>query len=265
MPRDANGNYVRSVGGVTGAAAWGDAFASQALITTVRHDEHDEDMAEAISASLARDGNNAAQANIPMAGFKFTGAGRAAAAAELVTLLQLDERLAFVPAAQVSETRTLTTLTIPLLSQYVDGQIVAWIIETAPQSGDARQVRINALSNQTLNLATGDAPGVDVLAVGTLIVALYTGVGVPDHRRGADDGCRPQRLCDHGCAGLGDCQFCDGLGACVGDCQFCDDGGAQLATRGLRHGFGAGDPGEPGRPERGGRSDRRPRIFFFDQ
>jgi hypothetical protein len=82
MPRNGSGTYTRPqsdyVPGTT------------ILATSVNSDLND--MASALTASLARDGQTTPTANIPLGGFRITGLGNATAATDAATLGQVDGR-----------------------------------------------------------------------------------------------------------------------------------------------------------------------------
>jgi hypothetical protein len=82
MPRNGSGTYTRPqadyVPGTT------------ILATSVNSDLND--MAQALTASIARDGQTTPTANIPLGGFRITGLGNATAATDAATLGQVDGR-----------------------------------------------------------------------------------------------------------------------------------------------------------------------------
>jgi hypothetical protein len=82
MPRNGSGTYTRPqadyVPGTT------------ILATSVNSDLND--MAQALTASLARDGQTTPTANIPLGGFRITGLGNATSATDAATLGQVDGR-----------------------------------------------------------------------------------------------------------------------------------------------------------------------------
>ena len=82
MPRNGSGTYTRPqsdyVPGTT------------ILATSVNSDLND--MASALTASIARDGQTTPTANIPLGGFRITGLGNATAATDAATLGQVDGR-----------------------------------------------------------------------------------------------------------------------------------------------------------------------------
>lgn len=74
MPLDNNGNYSRP-GGKT---AWQDDRDEDIPILASRHDEYGEDMAEAISQMLPKDGRAAMQGSLNMGGSKIQNLSDAA-------------------------------------------------------------------------------------------------------------------------------------------------------------------------------------------
>lgn len=74
-----NQTFIRSTGTQTGPTAWQLEDAAGTRVVAAKFDTHDQDIADGLSAALKRDGGNKPSANIPMAGFRFTGVGDAAA------------------------------------------------------------------------------------------------------------------------------------------------------------------------------------------
>jgi len=71
--------YIRDDGTYTGPTVWNQNWANSVLITYTRHDNHDQDIADGITACLNKNGANTPSANIPFGSFKITGYGTASA------------------------------------------------------------------------------------------------------------------------------------------------------------------------------------------
>ena len=89
MTWDGSGNVTRTDGTRTGDSVWQDARDADVAIRAADADAHANDLAEALENCIARDGQNAPTANLPMVGHKHTGCGEAAAADEYLTAGQL--------------------------------------------------------------------------------------------------------------------------------------------------------------------------------
>jgi hypothetical protein len=72
MPRDGSGNYTRSDGTRTGTTVWDKNKTAGIKITSAAHDLHDQDMADAINDSVAKDGQTVMTGDLDMGGNKVT-------------------------------------------------------------------------------------------------------------------------------------------------------------------------------------------------
>ncbi len=74
MPRNGSGTYTRTNGVFTGATTWAQTKAAGIAMTdNAIHDFHDQDFADALSATLDKTGTKSPTADLPMGGFKHTG------------------------------------------------------------------------------------------------------------------------------------------------------------------------------------------------
>lgn len=88
MPRNGSGTFTRNNGTNSGATTWNLDRLAAIAITSSNHDIHDQDIADAITASIAKDGQTTPTANLPMGGYKHTGVGDAAATNQYCTIQQ---------------------------------------------------------------------------------------------------------------------------------------------------------------------------------
>jgi hypothetical protein len=89
MARDGAGTYNRTNGDNTGSQTWTQDKADGDKIVASRHDAHDQDIADALTASLAKDGQTVPTANLPMGGFKHTGVADASARTDYAKVSQV--------------------------------------------------------------------------------------------------------------------------------------------------------------------------------
>ena len=75
MPRDGSGNYTRDDGTRQGTTVWDKAKAAGVKIVSSDHDTHDQDMADAIGASVAKDGQTPMTGDLNMGGNDITNYG----------------------------------------------------------------------------------------------------------------------------------------------------------------------------------------------
>lgn len=74
MPRNGSGTYTRTNGTFTGSTVWAQTKAAGIPMTdNSLHDTHDQDIANALSATLDKTGTKSATADLPMGSFKHTG------------------------------------------------------------------------------------------------------------------------------------------------------------------------------------------------
>ena len=73
-----------------GAAGWVDDRDASTKILATRHDAHDQDLATGINNCIAKDGTNAATADISMGGFKLTSLGTPTVATDAATKAYVD-------------------------------------------------------------------------------------------------------------------------------------------------------------------------------
>jgi len=90
MPRNGSGVMVRETPVATGTTAWLDTkLAGDVNITTVDHDFHDQDLADALTSSIAVDGQSVIMADIPLNNHKITGLANGVAATDAAAFGQI--------------------------------------------------------------------------------------------------------------------------------------------------------------------------------
>lgn len=72
-------SFVRTDGTYTGQTVWFENFSNAIKIVYSRHDTHDQDIADGITACINKNGDNTPTQDIPWGGFKITGIGLASA------------------------------------------------------------------------------------------------------------------------------------------------------------------------------------------
>lgn len=75
MGWNGSGKVDRTNGDATGESVWQEDLAAGRLVTALRHDTHDEDLADAIEACVNIDGENTMAANLDMNGFNIVNIG----------------------------------------------------------------------------------------------------------------------------------------------------------------------------------------------
>jgi hypothetical protein len=115
-----NKTFQRTDGTRTGAEVWQEAKAVAVKIRADAHDTHDEDIGDAISACLFKDGSNL-NADIPMNTNKFTGVGNASARTHFAAAGQVADG-SLIYAGTSAGTDTITATLTPAITAYVAGQ-----------------------------------------------------------------------------------------------------------------------------------------------
>ena len=127
MPRNGAGTFSRSNGTYTGSNVWDQDAAADIAIESARHDTHDQDIADALTASLAKDGQTSPTASLPMAGFRHTNVGAATARTDYARASQCqDGAFSFGGTSGGSLSAYTLTLT-PAPAAYVAGMLVSFI------------------------------------------------------------------------------------------------------------------------------------------
>lgn len=94
MPRDASGVFTRTNGIFSGPTTWAQQAASpDKVISSSRHDTHDQDEADALTDSLSRSGKGAMQADLDVASFKVLNVANGTATSDGVNKGQLDGKI----------------------------------------------------------------------------------------------------------------------------------------------------------------------------
>lgn len=100
------GTFTRA----NGATEWQDDAALGIGIEAGLHDAQDNDLATGINTCLTKDGQNTPTANLPMGGFKHTGAGSASGTGQYTTYNQLQDSTFAATVASVAINNTSTAL-----------------------------------------------------------------------------------------------------------------------------------------------------------
>lgn len=163
MSRDGSGTYSLPAGNpvVTGTT-----------ISSTTHNTTLTDIANALTASIAKDGQTTPTANLPMGTYRHTGVSNGTARDQYATLAQLQDGGAqFV--GSVAGTNTITGTLTPAISAYASGMVVVLI--PANTNTGATTLALNGLSAKTIVTGMGtNAPG-GALRAGFPAVLIYNG------------------------------------------------------------------------------------------
>ncbi len=127
MPRNGAGLYTRSNGTYSGTNVWDQDAAADVDIESARHDVHDQDLADAVTASLAKDGQTSPSANLPMAGFRHSNVGAAANRTDYARASQVQDGAFNWVGTSAGSSNAYTGNLTPAPSAVVAGMIIGFI------------------------------------------------------------------------------------------------------------------------------------------
>lgn len=152
MSRDGSGNY---------SLYSGNPVTTGATISSTLHNNTMNDIATALTASIAKDGQTVPSADLPMGTYKHTGVGNASARTQYAAAGQVqDGTLEYL--TSVSGADTITAAAVVSMAAYAAGQTFRFI--AAGANTGAVTININAIGakaitkNGTTALAAGDIP-----------------------------------------------------------------------------------------------------------
>lgn len=136
------------------------------------HDEEDDNLAAGINACLHKGGQNSPTANIPMGGYRFTGAGDGVAAQDFSTLAQMQ-----LPAAATGAcTGTANTYAVTISPSIAVLQAGMVLRLTFPANNTgASTVDVNEIGAKQLNSSQGNALWRNAVTTAGLYYCYYNG------------------------------------------------------------------------------------------
>ncbi len=164
MPRNGTGTYNLPAG---------QPVTSGTVISSTTHNTLMADVANALTGSIAADGQTPATANIPMGGYKLTNVSSATARTEYPTSGQVQDG-SIVSLTSVAGTANAITATAAVsMSAYATGQRFSFIVGTT--NTGATTININSIGAKTIKTnSTQDLGGGNLLA-GTVAEIYYDG------------------------------------------------------------------------------------------
>ncbi|MGL4999528.1 MAG: hypothetical protein ACRC5T_11215 [Cetobacterium sp.] len=151
---------------------WVNDATSGIKIRADRHDQEDDNIANGLSQCITKDGQTTITANLPMAGYKHTGVGNAAARTEYATLGQVQDGAGSYYTSSGSSNAYVVT-TSPAITSYVAGQI--FYIKANFTNTGAATINISSLGAKDLTKQGGIALASGDLVVGTIYTIQYDG------------------------------------------------------------------------------------------
>lgn len=153
MARNGSGTFVRNNGYYTGSGVWGADRDNGVKIVASRHDAHDQDVANAITGSIAADGQTPITADLPMSGYRHTNVGNATGRTHYATVNQTQDNAYNWGGTSGGSAAAYTIALAPAITAYVDGLIVVFKAHDA--SGAGATLAVNGLAAKGIMCEAG--------------------------------------------------------------------------------------------------------------
>jgi hypothetical protein len=175
MPRNGSGTFQRSDSVYTASDVWAKNRDASTNILASRHDSHDQDIANALTASIANDGQTPILADLPMSTRKHTGVGNAAARDHYAAAGQVQDG-SLIWGGTTGGTTTAYTISLsPAITAYATGQLFGFIAN-ASNTGSAT-LNVNGVGAVTMNGADGALVRDDLIAGQAYLVSYDSASG----------------------------------------------------------------------------------------
>lgn len=171
MPWSA-GSFSRTNGVNTGANLWAADRDAGTKIRADRHDTHDQDLADGINATLAKDGTNAATANLDFGGFRVTNLGDGTARDDAASVGQTqdgDNSFAIDSGAANAYVIGLS----PAISAYVNGMRAWFEVGTGNTNTAASTINIDSVGAKSIKLIDNSDTAPGALVAGRVYGLIY--------------------------------------------------------------------------------------------
>lgn len=167
MPRNGSGTYSRTNGVNSGATTWQLDRDAGTKILASRHDTHDQDIADALTASVAKDGQTTPTANLPMGNFKHTGVADATSRTHYAAYGQMQDNEHEWLGTTAGSSNAFTASLSPAITAYVTGMRFSFLADRA--NTGASTLNINSVGATAIvcrdgstALSSGDITSGDV-------------------------------------------------------------------------------------------------------
>lgn len=174
MPRNGAGLY-------TPPYDWEDDDANDIPIRSDRMQGQDQDMADALTASIAKDGQTTPTANLPMGGFKHTGVAVASSRTDYLRASQAQDNDLVTYTASGTDTYSITPA--PAVTSYTTGQ--AWMVLFTNANTGAATLNVSGLGAKDICKATSSAVVSGDITAGMMAKCVYDGTRFQIQRVGA--------------------------------------------------------------------------------
>jgi hypothetical protein len=173
MPRNGSGSYSRTTGIYSGTTSWTQTRDALRKIRVDDHDAHDQDIADAITASLAKDGQTTPTANLPMGGYAHTNVADATARTQYAKVSQVQDT-GYLWGGTTGGTSTAYTISLtPAISAYAAGLTIRCIVNAT--CGASPTINVNGIGAIAIRKLNSKALYANELIVNSLIELVYNG------------------------------------------------------------------------------------------
>ncbi|WP_417814046.1 hypothetical protein [Thalassospira alkalitolerans] len=186
MGWNGSGVVTRDNGTNSGSALWEADRDASIKITAENHDNHDQDLADAIQNCLTKDGQNYPSADLPLNNQKHTGVGNATAANHYAAAGQV-QNSAFAWGGTAAGTADAITFNLtPTLTAYTAGMTVRFLANGTTTVTNPT-ININAAGAKTVKNQDGDVLAIGDIVSGTIYEAAYDGTDFRIYVAGSQD------------------------------------------------------------------------------
>lgn len=173
MARNGSGTYSRTNGTNSGSTTWALDAAAGTKILSTRHDLHDQDIAAALTASIANDGQTPILANLPMSTFAHTGVGVATTRTMYARASQIQDNSLVWGGTSGGSANTQTISLTPAITAYTTGMKIA--VLAGFTNTDTVTLNANGVGATTIKGVSGSNLPPSTIIAGSLFEVTYNG------------------------------------------------------------------------------------------
>lgn len=164
MSRDGSGNYSLPAGNPVSAGT---------VISSTTHNTTNNDIASALTQSIAKDGQTVPTANLPMGGFRHTNVANGSLANDYATLGQAQSNVQGYVVDTSGAANTITIAPSPATTAYATGQ--TWRVKLATTNTGATTITVNGLASKNVLRQGAAALAPRDLVSGEIVYLTYDG------------------------------------------------------------------------------------------
>lgn len=171
------GTYTRAITSlsVSGSGLWAavKALAGHNTIRSDDHDLHDQDLATGINATLAKDGSNAATANLDLGGYRFTNAATSSTARTQLAPVAAIQDGAILWGGTSGGSADVQTITLtPAITAYASGQMFTFKAGYTNATATPT-LNVNAVAAKTIVAPNGAALPAGAITANGIYTVVY--------------------------------------------------------------------------------------------